>query len=245
MNPETTPATPAAEPRAAVWEDFLDIYYAPAQVFARRRHGPVWPALLLLALVMGFLFYAGQQALAPMYDAEFQRATEAALSQNPQLGPDQLAQMERMGRTFGFVAFALGFPLGVLVIGLVLWLVGRAFGAAVGFVSALVIATYSQFPSLLQQVVAIAQGLLMSPESLDSQHAVALGPARFLDPDTTAPLLLALAARLDLFTLWVTALIAVGLLVIGRLPAPRAVAAAAVVWLIGGLPDLLGALRGG
>lgn len=245
MHMETTPDAPPAEPRAAVWEDFLDIFYAPAQVFARRRQGPVWPALLVLALLMAFLFYAGQQALAPMYDAEFQRATEAALRQNPELGPEQLAQMERMGRTFGFVAFALGFPIAILVTGLVIWLVGRLFGAAAGFVAALVIATYSQFPRLLQQVVAIAQGWVMSPESLDSQHAVAFGPARFLDPDTTAPVLLALAARLDLFTIWVTALIAVGLLVIGRLPAGRAVAAAAVVWLIGGLPDLLGALRGG
>lgn len=251
MNSETTTtpdpaaAAPGAEPRASIWEDFLDIFYAPAAVFARRREGPFWPALLVLTVLMILLFYAGQQALAPMFDAEFERATEAALRQNPELTAEQLERMREMGETFGLIGFAVGFPVGVLVIGLVVWVAGKLFGAAAGLVTALTIAVYSQFPRIVQQLAALGQGLVMSPESLDSRYAVSVGPARFLDPDTTAPVLLTLASRFDVFTLWATALVGVGLYVAGRLPKGQAAAAALLVWLVGALPELLGALRAG
>ena len=33
--------TPSPQSRF-VWEDFIDIFYAPSQVFARREHGSFW-----------------------------------------------------------------------------------------------------------------------------------------------------------------------------------------------------------
>lgn len=56
-------------------------------------------------------------------------------------------------------------------------------------------------------------------------------------------MLLALVGRLDVITLWVTALLAIGLHVTGKVSKPQAYMAAAVIWIIGGLPGLFGALR--
>jgi len=50
-----------------------------------------------------------------------------------------------------------------------------------------------------------------------------------------------LLGRMDVFTIWVTVLIAIGLAVTGRIPRGRAVMAAVVIWLIGALPGLAGA----
>lgn len=83
----------------------------------------------------------------------------------------------------------------------------------------------------------------MDPASLDGQYRVSIGPGRFLDPDTTSPLVLGLVGRLDVFTLWTTVLLAIGLSVTGRIPRRQAAMAAAIVWFVGAVPALLTALR--
>ena len=87
------------------------------------------------------------------------------------------------------------------------------------------------------------EGLVMAPASLDVQYRGSLGPGRFLDPDATSPLVLGLVARLDVFTLWITVLLAIGLSVTGRIPKRQAAIAAALVWLLGAVPALLTAMR--
>jgi hypothetical protein len=93
-------------------------------------------------------------------------------------------------------------------------------------------------------VVTGIQGLIVDPATLDGRFRLSLGVGRFLDPDAASPVLLALVGRLDVFTIWVTVLLAIGLSVTGRIPRVRAAIAAALVWLLGALPALLGALRG-
>jgi hypothetical protein len=53
-----------------------------------------------------------------------------------------------------------------------------------------------------------------------------------MDPDTTNRALLGLMGRLDLFTLWTTVLIAIGIAVIGKVPRARAAIASGLVWLV-------------
>jgi hypothetical protein len=74
---------------------------------------------------------------------------------------------------------------------------------------------------------------------------LSVGPARFLDPDTASAMSVALAARFDFFVLWITILLAIGLKVIGKIPMNKAMVAAILVWLVGALPALLGAIAAG
>jgi hypothetical protein len=69
-----------------------------------------------------------------------------------------------------------------------------------------------------------------------------LGPGRFLDPDTASPLLMALLMRVDVFYVWSTVLIAIGLQVIGKVPAAKAYLVAIAVWFVGALPSVVGAV---
>jgi hypothetical protein len=242
----TEPNAISAEPspaneRASLWEDFLDIYYQPREVFARRRDGRWGPVLLILTVLMGLLFYASMNVLGPAMDADFTRAMRDV----PEMSAEQLAQARRMAGTFGLIGFVITFPLGVALVGLVLWLVGKLVDSVAPLAAALLIATYAQFPRLLQQVVATLQGLVMDDPALRSLYSVTLSPARFLDPDATTPLVLALAGRLDVFILWSTMLLAIGLQVLGRVPSSKSYVAAGLVWLLGALPVVLGALGGG
>jgi hypothetical protein len=57
--------------------------------------------------------------------------------------------------------------------------------------------------------------------------------------------LITILGRLDLITLWCTALLAIGLSVTGRISIQKSAIAAGLVWLIAGLWPLWGAIRAG
>jgi hypothetical protein len=230
---------------AGLWEDFVDIFYSPSSVFARRADGKFGMPLLFLVLVGTVLFFLTKNATSPIMDAEFARRSADMLRKNPNLTSEQLASGRGMMETFGPVFFALGLTASVFATGLVLWLVGKLFDAKESVAAAIMIATYSEVPRLVQILVNAAQGLVMSPEKMNSVNAVGLNLARFMDPDHASPVLIALAGRVDLFTIWVTVLLAIGLRVVGKVPKQQAYIAAAITWVIGALPALLGALREG
>lgn len=226
---------PAREESASVWEDFIDIFYTPSTVFARRGDGRFVPALIILALLMTVLFYASQGVLADAMQAEFARAMEGQ-----SLDADEMATMQRMSGIIGTAGFLITFPIGVLITGAVLWLAGKIFGSVATFAAAAMVATYAQTPKVLQQLAAIVQGMVMEP--VESLYHVTISPARFADPETTSEMIMALLGRADLFVIWSVILLGIGLHVVGRIPRGQAYAAAGMVWVLGTLPLLIGSM---
>jgi hypothetical protein len=236
-------ASPAPE-TASVWEDFLDILYAPSAVFARREHGSFWIPMLVVTVFLGTLFLVNGRVWDSVMAAESQRAM-AAMAQNRDITPEMMAQIEQMQgatRTFSKVMMFLTIPFIVFFVGVLTWLVGKMFGAQQTFHAALVVGAYAYVPKVIDGLLAALQGLFLDPSQFDGKFRVTLGPGRFLDPDTASPMLVELLGRLDVFTIWVTVLIAIGLAVTGRISRGRAAMAAAVIWLIGALPGVAGAL---
>jgi hypothetical protein len=178
-------------------------------------------------------------------DAEFARQTAAAMRKNPDVSAEQMAPGRGFVETFAPMVFAILLTVSVFGTGLVLWLVGKLFDAKESAAAAIMIATYSEVPRLVQILTNAAQGLILSPEKLNSMNAVAFNLARFMDPDKASPVMIALASRVDLFTIWITVLLAIGLHVVGKIPKQQAGIAAGMTWLVGGLPALLGALMAG
>jgi hypothetical protein len=81
------------------------------------------------------------------------------------------------------------------------------------------------------------------PDRLDGRFRISLGIGRFLDPNTTSPILVALLGRVDLFTIWVTVLLAIGLSTTGAISRGRAFLAAPLIWAAGAIPIVFQALR--
>jgi hypothetical protein len=234
-----------APAKAGLWEDFVDIFYAPSSVFARRSDGKFGLALLFLVIVGTVLFFATKNAMQPIMDAEFTRQTAAAMRKNPNLTAEQMATGRNFFEMFGPVFFAVILTISVFGTGLVLWVVGKLFDAKESVAAAIMIATYAEVPRIVQILTNAAQGLIMSPEKLNSANSVGFNLARFMNPDTASAVMIALGARVDLFTIWVTVLLAIGLHVVGKIPKQQAYIAAAITWVVGALPALFGALRSG
>jgi hypothetical protein len=228
---------------AALWEDFIDIFYAPSQVFARRERGSFWIPLIMVTMLTGTLFYLNSGLFQPMFDAEFDRGMAVAMRDNPNIPPEAVERMRGLTSRIGQVAAFVFMPLAIAGVGLVTWLAGKLVEAKQAFRAAFVVSAYSFTPRVLEGVINSIQGLFLDPAQLDGRFRISLGIGRFLDPDTVSPLLIAVVGRLDVFTLWITMLIAIGLSVTGRIPLSRAAIAAAIVWLVGGLPLIIQALR--
>ena len=229
--------------RAGLWEDFVDIFYAPSSVFARRSDGKFGMPLLFLVLVGTVLFFLTKNATQPIMDAEFARQSAVAMRRNPSLTAEQMAGGRGFFETMAPLFFALFLTISIFGTGLVLWVVGKLFDAKESVAAAIMIATYAEVPRLVQILTNAAQGLVMSPEKLNSMNAVGFSLARFMDPDNASQVLIALAARVDLFTIWITVLLAIGLHVVGKIPKQQAAIVAAITWAVGALPAVFGALR--
>jgi hypothetical protein len=95
----------------------------------------------------------------------------------------------------------------------------------------------------MEAVLNGVQAMMLDPSRLNGPFRVSLGLGRFFDPDMASPVLIALAGRINVFTIWVTILLAIGLSVTGKIPRQRAAIAAAIVWILGALPMIFQALR--
>jgi hypothetical protein len=237
-------APPTAEPKkpekSSLLDDFMDIFYSPSAVFARRANREFWIPMLIVTVLLGAVFMANRDLIDPIMEAEFARAMAKSTRS---LTPDQLAAGRKIAGTFATLGAFVGPPIAMLMIGILIWIVGKFVDAKQSLNAAIVVATFAYVPRIVEGIVNRIQGFFVDPASLTSRFSLSLGVGRFLDPDTTSPILLGLVGRIDLFTIWITVLIAIGIAVTGNVSRMRATIAAAVIWLLGALPSVATALR--
>ncbi len=228
--------------KAGVFDDFVDIITSPSKVFERRQDGKFGTHLLILTVLCVVLFFVFKNAMEPIFDAEFSRNAAKMMEKNPALTQDQLATMQKMGGTFAGIGFAVIFPISVLLVGLVLWLVGKAFGATQSIKQSMFISTIAQVPTVIGMVLGAVQAMLLPADKLTSQYSIGFSAARFMDPDATNAGILGLIGRIDLIGVWIIIIMGIGLSVIGKIDRPKAWAAAAIAWVVAVLPFLIPAL---
>jgi hypothetical protein len=247
---EAAPA-PAAKP-ASRWEDFVDIVFAPAQVFARRRDGRFWLPLLVFVVLNTGLFVAARPLMAPVFD-HMASVQEAKMRRdNPQLTDEQVGVGRRMQEKFtsgwiGAGAVAVGQTLMVLGVALMLWLFAKPFGSGASYGQAATVTAFAFVPRLLATALSAALLLVTGAEHATTVESIGFSPARFLAADAS-PLLSAVLGRFDLFVLWTTALLGVGIALMGRpdrrpgssglqgtMTRGQGLAAAGAVWLAASL----------
>lgn len=250
---ETPPMTdvtpPPAPPTTPVWEDILDIFISPSTVFERRKEDPTFflPWIIFVAVIAA-LVIGGWGILEPVMHADQMRAVERAIASHPDLPPNIVEAM-RSGNTPGAGIAKFIVPIAaavvVLLVGLVTWLGGRVVGATTTLAQGMMVAAYAYFPKILDGIASLVLAIALPDSMLNTAGHLKLGPSMFLDPDRTPLVLTAVVTRLDLFTLWTTVLLALGLKVTGKLTTQKAVIAGIVIWCIGALLPVLGALRAG
>ena len=239
----TVPANTPAAPQASLWEDFIDIFTSPSTVFRRRENAGFGLQLLIVTVLFAIILLGTKSLVQPVFDAEIARQTAQVLKAHPEITADKIQGQMAFGAKIAPYFIIIAIPISILLTGLVLWVVGKIFESKQRAQTALMVATYAFVPRILGVVAGAVIAYLSNPERLNGAGRITLGLGALLDPDKTSPALLALLTRVDVFTIWQTILLAIGLQVTGKVSKTNSYIAAALVWLIGALPSVLGALR--
>lgn len=237
-------ASVSPERPPSLWEDLLEIFYAPTAVFTRRRETPAFGlALVLFVLVMFGLTFAFRGLMEPLFDVEINRSMAQAARNNPQMTPEAIEAGKAIARKFVLPGVAITLFVLPLLVGLVFWVIGKVLDSKAQIGQVMMVSTYAFFPRVVETILNAVQMLVLPENSITSRYSLTLGVGRFLDPSNLLPM--AILGRLDIFTLWITFLLGTGMAVMGKMPKGRAYLAAALMWIVGAFPGVLGALRSG
>lgn len=234
--PTDTSASPPAASRASFAEDFVDIFYAPSQVFERRRNASPWPVVLVVTGLVAVSAYIYFNLLGPVLERDILRTLES-------LPAEQRGTAAAFGRWSTLLAIIFAVPFGTLVLGLVVWLLGKLFDAEQPFRAAMLVVAFSWMPRVVESILGALQAFVMDVNAIPSLAAVSFSPARFMDAAAN-PALAQLLMRFSPFVIWAYAIIAIGVAVTGRIPRGKAAIVAAIAWVVGTIPVLLSLARG-
>lgn len=187
------------------------VFTKPTATFEALVKRPTWwlpfVAGILLSAVFSVVMTDKIDTDAAMRQAFERRAARSGQTTSPaqmQEGIDRAVEMQRKLAPFAPTIGAAIFAFFFFLIALVLAGSGAAFGAEAKIPVYLSIYAYAQIPMLVRSAIALGRMFAAADTSLlyeDVGRLGAAGPAAFLSPHSTPPVLYAVASFADLFML--------------------------------------------
>jgi hypothetical protein len=227
-------AMPAKPEQASMFEDFIDIFYAPSKVFARRATAGFFMTFLVVSVISGLFMFTSRSLTQAAADADWPKI-EAKMRQNPQV-TDEMVSAQR-ARTGPGVTQYIATPFLILIVALFVLAFARIVSAKISYGQAAMITSLAFIPRLVAGLLRTVEALLVDPTAVKGSFHITHGPARLLAADASTTVA-AMLSRFDVFVIWSTVLIAIGIAVMGNVSKTRGAIAAIIVWLLGTLPLL-------
>ena len=216
-----------------------NIFFEPGNTFEDLRRKPRFILAALISILVVSLFQ-----IMFIQKFGFDRIVKERLESNSrvqQMPEDQKQKLIEqqsgdIAKTISYAAVPVVMVIFFLVGGLIYWLGANAMGGSAGFLQGLSVWTYSAFPPTLISMLANFLILfLKSADEIDlasSQSGlIQANPSFFIGKGT--PVLAALLATFDLFSIWGWILAAIGLRIVGKISTGSAWAIVLIVALLG------------
>ena len=225
---------PPPEPKKNVFARIAGVLFAPAETFQEIARRPDVLGPLLFILVIGYVCTA---LVMPKLDISNMTAqqTEQMRKQNPNMGEEQIAQMERITaastKVFGWLGPIFGLAWYAIVAGALL-LAFRLMGGQGTYKQAFSATLYAWMPLVLFSVISAV--VIMARGSFDPMTAATLvksNPA-FLVDMKEQPVLFSLLSSLDIFTIWTIFLLIVGFAALSKTSKAKAAVIVIALWLV-------------
>lgn len=238
LTPQVSPSPAPVAPEAAggFFQNLVDVYFSPREAFTRIVRQPRFlvPLVLYVVLVLGFTAVWMQK----MDPVEFMKVQIEESGQADRIPAEQrgaiIEQQAKMMPIFAWVFGPLGIAVTLLGIAVVLMLVYRFFYASeVIFRQAFAIVTWVFFAvGLVTTPLLLLVLQLKGDWNINPQEAIQANLGLLLDKSTAAKPLWALLSSIDVFSLWMIFLLAVGFGVASRKTTGSAIWGVAVPWAI-------------
>lgn len=227
MSDEST----APAKKGSVWEDALEVLWAPGTVFERSRGEGVGMYMLVLSAILAIIVIATKGLLQPYVDANYDmQLIQMAAKTGKPIPAEAAAAGRNIAGYFFLGASALTPVLGGLLGGLATWAGAKILGVPLTVGRGIFIATLSTVPRIIAFLSMAVQGAVLDTANVTSLFSASLGPARFIDATKTSPAVLAVLASLDVFAIWSLLISAVGVSVVARVSRGTGWAASIVAW---------------
>ncbi len=209
MNQETTAPQPMGE-----LDRLIGVLFDPKPAFAdiAQRPRPWVPLVLLSVLSVVFIVLFSQRV-------GWEQVVRKAIESNPQamerIPADRreqvIQQQAKVSAIIGYVFSVVGTALAAVILGgFYLFVFNILAGADVRFGQSFGIVCYALLPRGLLALLAMVLMYIKDPADFDIQHPAATNLGVFLDPDAVPHWVQAVASSVDIFTIWVLVLLAVG-----------------------------------
>ena len=127
--------------KGSVFEDVLEVMWAPAKVFDRSRAKGVGMYILVLTAVTLVVVLATKGLIQPYVDANFDLQMQQMAAKGKPMPAEAMAAAQKFAG-YGFLATGvLMIPIGAVLTGLLVWIGGKVASARFTFGQAMLIAT--------------------------------------------------------------------------------------------------------
>jgi hypothetical protein len=227
-------ALPTDTKKKNVFERIAGVLFAPAETFQDIARRPDILGPLLIILLVG---YVCTFLVMPKLDISSITAqqSEQMRKQNPNMGEEQRAQIERMtaasAKVFGWIGPLFGVAWYAIVAGVML-LAFRLLGGEGSYKQAFSTTLYAWMPLILFGV--ILGVVVMARGTFDPTTAATLvksNPA-FLVDMKEQPILFSLLSNFDVFTIWTLFLLIVGFGTLSKTPRAKAATIVLSLWAV-------------
>jgi hypothetical protein len=199
------------------------IIWEPKPVFEDLAARPRWWVPIVLLTIMSVVFVTAFERRVGI-DTFARQQLDKQFQTNPQMSQLSAEQRDRAvslsvtitkysmfgGAVVGIAISTL--LIAVIMLGMMNWLGG----AGLKFKQAFSITAYSFIPSLISSVLTMVVMFLKNPEDFDLQRPLPANLGAFLSTQTTPKWLLGFASSIDLFTIWIMLLMALGFSVFAK-----------------------------
>src|ERR1051325_163741 len=244
MTPGPAPTSPPAltstheqsgPPQMSEAGRLAGIFFSPGKAFADIARRPRWWVPVLLVALPGTVDI---NALTQRGGGE--SVIRQALERTPN-GQNMTAEQRQQAITvgariykyFGYGGSAVGTLFYIFVVAVImLFLFDTNMSAGVGLKRMMAIVAYGCLPMLIQTALSMVVLFLKDPEEFNLQNPLMFNVGAFLSPETPAALR-AVGSSIDLFSIWIMILIAIGVSTAARkISFGKALAGIMVPWAL-------------
>jgi hypothetical protein len=232
--PTSAPATP--ESGGGFFHNLIDVYFAPREAFARILRAPGFVLPLLGHIALAFAFTGVW--MNKVDPKEFMKTQIEEAGQWEKIPPERreaiLEGAAGRMKIFGWIGPAVFTPLMVVVVAGVLMSIFRFFySSEVGFKASLALVAWTFFAVALVTTPLLLLVLQLKGDwNVNPQEVLQANLGLLLDKFTAAKPLWALLTSIDVFSLWMVFLLAVGFGVASRKTTGSAIWGVGIAWAI-------------
>lgn len=216
-------ANDAGAPGLNEFERVTKVFYEPSKTFADLRRNAMWlvPFLLMIVFSIGYVGSVSKKVGWDQVVENGYKVMPPSQLEKIQSAPPEQQAAQRTGILNFYRYFSYGFPLVILVINLIaaaiyLAVMNFGFGSHLRYKELLALMFYAGLPQLISTAIAIVGvWTFIDPQEFQMRTPIASNPATFVNA-VAHPFLYAFSANFDLFALWTTVLIGIGLAVLAK-----------------------------